>query len=103
MTALFCIMWAAIAAVAAWGITTARSCATIARLRAEMRQEIGYWQAETARARALAAQTARDAATRATAWKEGRDDVIAIMPLIVLAREGASPSLVDDDDQTQAS
>ena len=63
--ALYCIVWAVVAAVAVWGVTTARSCAAISRLRAEMRQEIAYWQAETARARTLAAQTARDAATRA--------------------------------------
>ena len=92
MTALYCIMWAAIAAAAAWGIATARGCAANARLRAQMRREIGYWQDETTRARALAAQTARDAATRATAWKEGRDDVMAIMPLIVSARDATDSS-----------
>jgi hypothetical protein len=102
VTALYCIVWAIIAAVAAWGIATARSCAAMARLRAQMRQEIAYWRDETARARMLAAQTARDAATRATAWKEARDDVIAIMPLIVSARHGAGPSVIDDD-QTEAS
>ena|ERR1700733_3036631 len=101
--ALYCIVWAVVAAAAVWGITTARSCAAISRLRAEMRQEIAYWQAETARARTLAAQTARDAATRATAWKEGRDDVIAIMPLIVSARDGVIPFDIDDEDQTEAS
>jgi hypothetical protein len=103
VTALYCIVWAAIAAVAVWGVTTARSCAAMARLRAEMRQEIAYWRDETARARTLAAQTARDAATRAKAWKEGRDDVIAIMPLIVSARDGVSPSDIDDNDRTEAS
>jgi len=89
VTALYCVVWAVIAAVATWGITTARGCAAVARLRAEMRQEIVYWRDETARARTLAAQTARDAATRARGWQEGRDDVIAIMPLIVSARDGA--------------
>jgi hypothetical protein len=103
VTALYCIVWAVIVGVTAWGIATARSCAAMARLRAEMRQEIAYWRDETARARTLAAQTARDAATRARGWKEGRDDVIAIMPLIVSARDGAGPFLVDDDDQTEAS
>jgi hypothetical protein len=103
VTALYCIVWAIIGAAAAWGITIARSCAAMARLRGEMRQEIAYWRDETARARTLAAQAARDAATRARGWKEGRDDVIAIMPLIVSARDGAGPFLVDDDDQTEAS
>lgn len=52
------------------------------RLDAELRDEIAYWQDETSRARIHAAQIARDTAIRAEAWKAGRDDVIAIMPLI---------------------
>jgi hypothetical protein len=92
VTALYCIAWAAIAAVTAWGITTARRSAAISRLKAEMRQEIAYWQAETSRARTVATQLARDAATRATAWREGRDDVISIMPLIAAARDGSTCS-----------
>ena len=91
-TALYCIAWAAIAAVTAWGITIARSSAAISRLKAEMRQEIAYWQAETSRARTVATQLARDAATRATAWREGRDNVISIMPLIAAARDGSTCS-----------
>lgn len=97
MTALYCIAWATIAAVVAWVITTVRSSAVISRLKAEMRQEISHWQAETARARAVATQIARDAATRAVAWKEGRDDVIAIMPLITAARDGSAGSVHADD------
>jgi hypothetical protein len=53
-----------------------------------MRREIAYWQDETARARVQAAQVARDSATWADAWKKGRDDVIAVLPLITLAHDG---------------
>lgn len=53
-----------------------------------MREEIAYWQAETSRARAHAAQVARDVATWADAWKKGRDDVIAVLPLVALADDG---------------
>jgi hypothetical protein len=57
----------------------------MSRLEAEMRDEVAYWQDETSRARAHAAQMTRDTAIRADAWKTGRDDVIAIMPLVVSA------------------
>jgi nitroreductase len=90
VTALYCITWAVIAGVAAWAVTTTRACAAIARLRAQMRADIGYWQDETSRARAHAAQIARDTAIWADAWKEGRDDAIAIMPLIIAARSPGS-------------
>jgi hypothetical protein len=52
-----------------------------------MRQEIAYWHAETSRARTQAAQIARDTATWADAWKKGRDDVIAVIPLVTLAHD----------------
>lgn len=92
MTALYCIAWAVIAAVTVWGITLARASAAMARLRADMRKEVGYWQAETSRARAHAAQLARDTATRAAAWKESRDDMIAMMPLIASAHDSSACS-----------
>jgi len=90
VTALYCIAWAVIAAVTAWVIAMTRASATISRLQAEMRKEIGYWQDETSRARARAGQIARDTVIWADAWKEGRDDVIAMMPLIAAAQSARS-------------
>ena len=90
MTALYCIAWAAIAAIIAWAIATTRASAAISRLQAEMHEEIGYWQDATSRARARAAQITRDTAIWADAWKEGRDDVIATMPLIAAAHSTRS-------------
>lgn len=101
MTALYCIAWAVIAAISAWAITAAYASAVISRLQAEMRKEIAYWQDETSRARAYAAQIARDTAIRADAWKEGRNDVIAIMPLIAAAHDAGSSSQDDADEETQ--
>ena len=98
MTVLYCIAWSIIAAMATWAITMARCSALISRLEQDRRQEIAHWQAETSRARATAAQIARDAETRADAWKKGRDDVIAIMPLIVSARDSEASSHRRDDD-----
>lgn len=101
MTALYCIAWAVIAAVTAWAIAMARASASISRLQAEIREEIGYWQDETSRARARAAQIARDTAIWADAWKEGRDDVIAMMPLIAAAHSPSSSSRERADEGTE--
>jgi hypothetical protein len=100
VTALYCVICAVISAVAIWVTMTARAAAARSRLEEEMRKEIDYLQGETERARARAAQIARDAAMWAAAWKEGRNDVIAIMPLIVSARDTA-PSLRPAEDTTE--
>jgi hypothetical protein len=102
VTALYCIAWAIIAAVTAWGFTITHCSAIISRLQEEKRREIAYWQDQTMRARATAAQIARDAETRADAWKQARDDVIAIMPLIASARDGSGRSQGHDDDVSQS-
>ncbi len=102
MTVLYCIAWSTIAAMVTWAITMARCSALISRLEQDGRAEIAYWQAETSRARATAAQITRDAATRADAWKKGRDDVIAIMPLIASARDSGTCSPGRDDDSESA-
>jgi len=82
------------AAVSAWGFTLARASAQHSRLRAEMgrlqeelHKEIRHWQEEAARARSHASQVARDAATWAAGCKQGRDDVIAVMPMLVAAHD----------------
>jgi hypothetical protein len=88
MTTIYCILWAVAAATIAWGIATIRAAAALSRTRAQMRREITYWQDETSRARTQTAQIARDSATWADAWKKGRDDVIAVIPLVTLAHDG---------------
>jgi hypothetical protein len=81
------IAWAVVAAVAVWGITLRRASATIARLESEWRKELRHWQNDAARSRAHAAQLAQDAATWAAGCKQGRDDVITVVPLLVAAQE----------------
>ncbi len=97
MTVLYCITWAVIAAGAVWAIMEARTSAAMSRLGAKMREEISHCQDETSRARAHAAQIARDAAIRAEGWKEGRDDVVSIIPLIVSPRDPSVPMHSADD------
>ena len=102
MIVLYCIAWSFIAAMVTWAITMARCSALVSRLEHDRREEITYWQAETSRARAAAAQLSRDAATRADAWKKGRDDVIAIMPLIASARDSETRSHGREDDMSES-
>jgi len=82
------------AGVTSWGFTMARASTHHSRLRAEMvrlereaRTEIQHWRDEAARARTHAAQIARDAANWAAGCKQGRDDVITVVPLLIAAQE----------------
>jgi hypothetical protein len=92
------------AAVSAWGFTLARASAQHSRLRAEMgrlqeelHKEIRHWQEEAARAKSHAAQVARDAATWAAGCKQGREDVIAVVPMLVAAHDAAGTMCVQHD------
>jgi hypothetical protein len=82
------------AAVIAWGCTMVFASARYSRLTGEIvrieqmaRREIQHWKDEAARARTHAAQLARDNATWAAGHKQGRDDVIGVVPLLVAAQE----------------
>jgi hypothetical protein len=97
------------AAVAAWGFTMVRAGMQHSRLRAEMariereaRREVQHWRDEAARARTHAAQIARDAASWAAGARQGRDDVITVVPLLLAAQEkgtsGGSGSQPDADE-----
>jgi len=67
-----------IGAAGAWQLACGRAAAEMSRLRAQMEKQIRYWQDETERARADAAQLA----DRTTAWvagcQQGREDVLSL-------------------------
>jgi len=82
------------AAIVAWGCTMVFAAARHSRLANEIvrieqmaRREIQHWKDEAARARTHAAQLARDNATWAAGRKQGRDDVIGVVPLLIAAQE----------------
>jgi hypothetical protein len=85
MTTLITVACVILAAMMAWKLASARAATHADRLRNEMTEEIRYWQGTAERARHHAAQLARDAANWAAGHRQGRDDVIAIMPMIVKA------------------
>jgi hypothetical protein len=82
------------AAVIAWGCTMVFASARYSRLTGEIvqieqmaRREIQHWKDEAARARTHAAQLARDSEIWAAGAKQGRDDVITVVPLLIAAQD----------------
>ena len=87
MYALETIAWSLIAATATWGLATSRAAAALARARAEMRAEVRHWQDDAARARARAEQLEGEMASWAAGCKQGREDVVSILPLLVAKQQ----------------
>ena len=102
MDALAVAAWVILAAVAGWGFTMVYAATQLSRVREDMtlvqeqlHREIRHWQDEAARARSHAAQMAKEAATWAAGHKQGRDDVVTTLPLImahITAQEGSPGS-----------
>lgn len=82
--------WSIVAAVAAWGLTLTWARSAFAASRRAADDELQYWQAETIRARAMVAHLRQERALWTRACQQGREDVIAIMPLLVAAQQGLS-------------
>jgi hypothetical protein len=87
MSVLIIIAFAATAALTAWRLALTRSSATISRLRQEMQEEVRYWQAESARAKVRTAQLEKEVASWSAGCRQGRDDLVAVLPLIIAALE----------------
>jgi hypothetical protein len=87
--------WSFAAAAAAWGLTLYWANLALSHMRASMQDEVEYWQAEAVRARELAAQVRHEIATWSRGARQGREDVMAIMPLLVAAQERLSGASAD--------
>jgi len=87
MTGLEILGWSLVSATATWGLMLARASAAISRIRREMLSEVRYWQDEAARAKARSAQLAQEMATWTAGCKQGREDMITIVPLLVAAHQ----------------
>ncbi len=99
MSLLAILAWVIFAVLVTWCIATARTIRYTARLR----EQIEYWHdeavqahRETDRARAAAAQVARDAEVRAEAWREGWNEVVRLLPMIASAPGGPGPAMPDE-------
>jgi hypothetical protein len=86
-TVLDVIGWSVTAAAIAWGLTLSWAVLAMARCRAAMQDDIDHWQAEAIRARRMVAQLKQEAVMWSRGRQDGREDLIALMPLLVAARE----------------
>jgi hypothetical protein len=59
----------------------------MSRAREQMRREIRCWQAETERFKAVADRLAQEKESWAAGVRQGRDDVITIVPLLIAAQQ----------------
>lgn len=87
MTMLLAVVWFLAGTMAGWGVSTLRAAVTMSRAREQMRREIRCWQAETERSRAVADRLAREKESWAAGVRQGRDDVITIVPLLIAAQQ----------------
>jgi hypothetical protein len=102
MTVLEIMAWSLIAATVAWGLAMSRAAAAISRLRRDMQDEVRHWQDDAAVARAQAAMMASEMASWAAGCKQGREDMMSVVPLLVSAHEqlaGSSHAAADADCQ----
>ena len=102
MIALQIIAWSAMAAMVSWSLTRRHASAAIRRSRAEAQREIGIAHAETTRARARAAQLSRELASWTAGCKQGREDVITLMPLILAQANPAAAAGPDANAEDRA-
>jgi len=82
------IGWSFVAAVTAWGVTLSWTKLRPAHTRAALEDQIRYWHRETVKARDLAAQLKHEIGIFSKGCQQGRQDVMAIMPLLVAAQQG---------------
>lgn len=81
------IGWSFVAAVTAWGITLSWAKAAQMQARAALEDQIRHWHAEAVKARELAAQLKHEIAIWSKGCQQGRQDVIAMMPLLVAEQD----------------
>jgi hypothetical protein len=81
------IGWSFVAAVTAWGVTLSWAKFALSHTRAAMEDQIRYWHAEAVKARELAAQLKHEITAWSKGCQQGRQDVMAIMPLLVAEQD----------------
>jgi hypothetical protein len=81
------IGWCFVAAATTWLLTWSWARLAVRHARTTMQEDIHYWYAEAMKARELNAQLEHEIATWSKGCQQGREDVIAIMPLLIAAQE----------------
>jgi hypothetical protein len=91
MTVLWIILWSAIAATVAWGLTLRGAAAATAAEREAAQREIRQWQDRAVRARLRADQLERELASFSEGCRQGREDVLSIVPMLLAANGHQAP------------
>ena len=86
MEVLLTLVWFLAGATTGWVLTLVQAARTMSRARQQMRSEIRHWQSETERYKATADRLAQEKAAWAAGARQGRDDVITIMPMLLAAQ-----------------
>jgi hypothetical protein len=103
MGVLDVIGWSFVAAVTAWGVTLSWARLALAHSRTALQDDVRYWHAEAIKARDLAAQLKREIDTWSRGCQQGREDVIAIMPLLIAAQKLVSGAALPETPLAEAS
>ncbi|HEY6480645.1 MAG TPA: hypothetical protein VIZ00_11480 [Streptosporangiaceae bacterium] len=86
MSVLGILGWSVIAATLAWGLTLRRAGAAIAALRADADREIRHWSSLATRERTRAMQLERELERWSEGCRQGREDVVSIVPMLLAAQ-----------------
>jgi len=87
MTDFSLLIGAVIGGAIGWWLATRRASLWLKRERAGMRRQVLQWQESAERARAEVGRLAREKESWAAGCKQGREDVISIMPLLIAAQQ----------------
>ena len=88
---LLALIWVLIGVAVGWRFGSRHSTSqALTRARQQMRQEIRYYQEAAERSKARADQLAQENEAWAAGYRQGREDVISIVPHIA-AQQGALP------------
>lgn len=91
------IGWSVTAAALAWGLTVSWASMAMARCRAVMQDEIDHWQLEAMRARRMVAQLRQEAVVWSRGRQDGREDLMALMPLLVAVQQRLANAIEGQD------
>jgi hypothetical protein len=89
--------WSALAAAVACGLTLSWARAATSHSRKAMQEEIDHWQAEALRARRMVAQLKQEAEMWSRGRRNGREDLIAMMPLLIAAQKELAATGVSEE------
>jgi hypothetical protein len=90
MTIFILLLGFVIGTILGWRLGRWRTFAALSRTRQAMAAEIEHWQAAAARANTKAAKATEEARMWAEGCRQGREDVISIVPLLIAAQRRAA-------------